>query len=196
MTALFPFDLDAWYGLPAQGVAVDNWADDNFDHAALDFIGGGNLWAMSDRRPIAAAGMNTFGRAPGWGSQWKAFIKENADRSHSSYIQKTTLPYEDNFLDLDPVVKDPLGLPGDAASPASSRRTSARSRRFSQDKMEQWYRAAGAIAVQRGAGRRRDGRVDARLRRHAHGRQPRDQRRRSLGLLARSAEPRRARRRR
>ena len=83
VTALFPFDLDSWYGLPAQGVAVDDWADDNFDHAALDFIGGGNLWVMSDRRPIAAAGMNTFGRAPAWGSQWKAFIKENADRSHA-----------------------------------------------------------------------------------------------------------------
>src|SRR5262245_14863606 len=39
VTALFPFDLKAWYGLPAQGVAVDNWADDNFDHSSLDFIG-------------------------------------------------------------------------------------------------------------------------------------------------------------
>ena len=55
VTALFPFDLNNWYGLPAQGVAVDNWADDNFDHAGLDFIGGGNLWVYSDRRPIAAA---------------------------------------------------------------------------------------------------------------------------------------------
>ena len=44
MTALFPFNINAWYGLPAQGVAVDNFADDNFDHGALDFIGGGNLW--------------------------------------------------------------------------------------------------------------------------------------------------------
>ena len=33
VSALFPFNLDSWYGLPAQGVAVDNWADDNFDHA-------------------------------------------------------------------------------------------------------------------------------------------------------------------
>ena len=53
VTALFPLDLNNWYGLPAQGVAVDNWADDNFDHAGLDFIGGGNLWVYSDRRPIA-----------------------------------------------------------------------------------------------------------------------------------------------
>jgi gluconate 2-dehydrogenase alpha chain len=27
LAALFPFDLNNWYGLPAQGVAVDNWAD-------------------------------------------------------------------------------------------------------------------------------------------------------------------------
>src|SRR6185503_10708724 len=48
VTALFPFNLNAWYGLPAQGVAVDNFADDNFDHGAHEYIGGGNLWVMSD----------------------------------------------------------------------------------------------------------------------------------------------------
>ena len=26
VTALFPFNINAWYGLPAQGVAVDNFA--------------------------------------------------------------------------------------------------------------------------------------------------------------------------
>ena len=109
--ALFPENLNNWYGLPAQGVAVDDFADDNFDHSSLDFIGGGNLFVYSDRRPIAAASMNTFGKAPQWGSAWKAFVKQNADRWHGAYIQKTTLPYEDNYLDLDPTVKDPLGLP-------------------------------------------------------------------------------------
>ena len=193
VSALFPFNLDSWYGLPAQGVAVDNWADDNFDHAGLDFIGGGNLWAMSDKRPIAAAGMNTFGRAPGWGSQWKAFIKENADRSHSSYIQKTTLPYEDNYLDLDPVVKDPLGYPVCRITAEF---------KDNERKIAAFIAGQDGAVVPRGgrdrgaarAGRRRDGRLDPRLRRHAHGRQPRDQRRQSLGLLARGAEPRRARR--
>src|SRR5215204_4919366 len=111
VTALFPFNINAWYGLPAQGVAVDNFADDNFDHGAHDYIGGGNLWVMSDRRPISAAGMGTFGRTPSWGSEWKAFVMKNADRTNTSYLQKTTLPYEGNFLDLDPVVKDPLGFP-------------------------------------------------------------------------------------
>jgi gluconate 2-dehydrogenase alpha chain len=148
VSALFPFDLKSWYGLPAQGVAVDNFADDNFDHAGLDFIGGGNLWVYSDRRPLVAANMNTFGRAPGWGAAWKAFIKENADRSHTSYIQKTTLPYETNYLDLDPVVKDPLGYPVIRIT-GEYKDNEERVAAYMQDKMEAWYRAAGAIEVQR-----------------------------------------------
>ena len=126
--ALFPYDLKAWYGLPAQGVAVDDWADDNFDHSELDFVGGGNLWVMSDRRPISAASMNTYGRSRNWGSAWKRFIHEHSDRSHSSYIQKTTLPYEDNYLDLDPQVTDPSDSLS-SASPDSSKTTSGRSPR-------------------------------------------------------------------
>ena len=149
VSALFPFDLKSWYGLPAQGVAVDDWADDNFDHSSHDFIGGGNLWAMSDRRPISAASMNTFGRNRSWGSDWKRFIRESADRSHSFYIQKTTLPYEDNYLDLDPEVTDALGLPVvriTARYQANELAIAA----FMQDRAEEWYRAAGAIEVNRG----------------------------------------------
>jgi gluconate 2-dehydrogenase alpha chain len=149
VTALFPWNINSWYGLPAQGVAVDDWADDNFDHAAVDFIGGGNLWVYSDRRPIAAANMNTFGRAPGWGSQWKAFIRENADRSNTSYLQKTTLPYEDNFLDLDPSAKDPLGFPVCRIT-ADYQDNERRITTFIHEKMEQWYRAAGAVEIVRG----------------------------------------------
>jgi len=149
VTALFPRNLNTWYGLPAQGMGVDDFADDNFDHAGLDFIGGGNLWVYSDRRPIAAASMNTFGKAPTWGSAWKAFIKENADRTNTAYLQKTTLPYEDNYLDLDPVVKDPLGLPVCRIT-ANYKDNEAKVAAFIQDKMEAWYRAAGATDVLRG----------------------------------------------
>ena len=62
VTALFPFDLHNWYGLPAQGTAIDNWADDNFDHSDLNFIGGANLWAHTDRKPMSAAKMSTLVR--------------------------------------------------------------------------------------------------------------------------------------
>jgi gluconate 2-dehydrogenase alpha chain len=146
VNALFGRNLNTWYGLPAQGIAVDDWADDNFDHRSLDFIGGGNLWIYSDRRPIAAANMSTFGRAPQWGAQWKAFIRENADRANTAYLQRTTLPYEDNYLDLDPTVKDPLGFPVCRIT-ADYKENEHRLAGFIQDKMVEWYRAAGAVAT-------------------------------------------------
>lgn len=148
VTALFPRNLNLWYGLPAQGVAIDDWADDNFDHTEHDFIGGGNLWVFSDRRPISAASMGTFGRVPRWGSAWKAFIKENADRSVGSYLQKTTLPYENNYLDLHPTVTDPLGDPVCRIT-ADYRENERRVSAFIQDKMEQWFREAGAVDIVR-----------------------------------------------
>ena len=148
VTALFPWNTNSWYGLPAQGVAIDDWADDNFDHAGLDFVGGGNLWVYSDRRPITAASMSTFGKTRSWGSEWKAFIMQNADRTNSSYVQKTTLPYEDNYLDLDPSVKDPLGFPVCRIT-ADYKENERKVSEFILDKMEQWYRAAGAIATMR-----------------------------------------------
>src|SRR5881409_3847408 len=148
VTALFPFNINTWYGTPSQGVAADDWADDNFDHSGLDFIGGGNLWVYHERRPIAAASMSTWNRAPLWGSAWKAFIKENADRQNTAYIQKTTLPYEENYLDLDPQVRDPLGFPVIRIT-AEYKENERKLALFMQDKMQQWYSAAGAIAIQR-----------------------------------------------
>lgn len=146
--ALFPHNLNNWYGLPAQGVAIDEWADDNFDHSDYDFIGGGNLWVHTDRKPIAAAKMTTFDRVPVWGSKWKAFIMENADRMNTSYIQKTTLPYADNYLDLDPRVKDPLGIPVVRIT-AEFKENELKIAEFTQDRMEEWYREAGAIDIVR-----------------------------------------------
>lgn len=148
VSALFPHNLNNWYGLPAQGTGVDEWADDNFDHAGLDFIGGSNMWIYSDRKPIQAANMPTFGKVPSWGPEWKAFIRENADRWNSAYLQKTTLPYDDNYVDLDPEVKDPMGDPV-ARITADYKDNEKRVAAFAQDKMAQWYLAAGAVAIQK-----------------------------------------------
>ena len=93
--------------------------------------------------------MSTFGLAPTWGSTWKRFIRANADRTNSAYIQKTTLPYESNYLDLDPTVTDPLGFPVIRIT-AEYKQNELAIADFLQDKMEHWYREAGAIEVVRG----------------------------------------------
>ena len=99
--------------------------------------GGGVQWRFRPRVGLAAD-MTTFGTAPRWGSEWKAFIKRNADRWNTAYLQKTTLPYEDNYLDLDPTIKDPLGFPVcriTADYKDNERKVAA----FIQDKMAEWF---------------------------------------------------------
>lgn len=143
---LFPFDLNRWYGTPAQGTSADDWSDDNFDHTGLAFIGGGNLLVPMEAKPIEAASMPTFGKVPRWGAAWKAFVKENAGRWSPVWSQISTLPFEDHFLDLDPEVKDPLGYPVCRLT-VGLEECEKRAILFMQEKAVQWLREAGATAV-------------------------------------------------
>ena len=147
--ALFPFDVNIWYGLPAQGISVDDWADDRYDHAGLGFIGGTNLHVRTERHPIESIGIETFGKAPGWGSAWKKFIHENAARYAITYMQTSSFPYESSFLDLDADVKDPLGDPVCRITAGGPKENEQRASLYAQTKMEEWFRAAGAIEISR-----------------------------------------------
>ena len=121
-----------------QGVIHDFEAD-NFDHSDLDFIGGASITAGAGaREPLTSTlglmaldsatfggyssvstdkpGISTeFGPLAGtgveWGESWKENLRENWDRVAGIGIQGESLPYEDQFLDLDPVYKDAWGLP-------------------------------------------------------------------------------------
>ena len=151
VSALFPFDLNTWYGAIAQGVVIDEWADDNFDHSGLGFIGGASIHAYHERHPIAAAGMSTWGKAPTWGSAWKKFIHDYADRQTSAYIQCNTLPYENTYLDLDDRVKDPLGDPVIRITSPNKQNEQAAAT-HAGNRAAEWFRAAGAIEVSGGGG--------------------------------------------
>lgn len=108
------------------------------------------MWVYTERRPIASVNALApwMQGKPTWGSAWKTFIKENADRTNTAYLQKTTLPYDDNYLDLDPSVKDMFGQPVIRIT-AEYKDNEKNIALFIHDKMEQWYRAAGATAIQR-----------------------------------------------
>jgi gluconate 2-dehydrogenase alpha chain len=150
VSALFPRDLNIWYGaILSQGVVIDEWADDSFDHKGLGFIGGASVTVYTEKHPIASAASATFGQASQWGSKWKAWIHENAGRTASAYIQGNSFPYENTYLDLDPEVKDPLGDPviRVTSGPKENERQACL---YAQDKMEQWFKAAGATVVTKG----------------------------------------------
>jgi gluconate 2-dehydrogenase alpha chain len=146
VSALFPFDLNIWYGAMAQSVEIDDFGDDHQDHADLGFLGGVGLHVSTEKHPIGAAAMSSYGRAPSFGSGWKSFVKENAGRWAAAYLQCTTFPYENTYLDLDPAVRDPLGDPVCRVT-SGPKPNEARSMAYGQDKMEEWFRSAGAIEV-------------------------------------------------
>ncbi len=130
--------------------------------------------------------MNTYGLAPSWGSRWKSFVHENAARWRRPICKPRPFPTKtsSSIWTRRRAIRWAIRC---AASPLVQ--NEARAAEFGQKKMEEWFQAAGAFRFS-GAAQSARG-FDARLRRHAHGRQSRNQRRRSLGIFARSAESRR-----
>lgn len=89
---------------------IDEFNEDNFDHGALGFFGGGYIYAnVTSGRPI----LNRLvpSGTPTWGSAWK---KANADwyaHSFNITVHGSCYPHVDNYLDLDPNYRDAFGQP-------------------------------------------------------------------------------------
>ena len=102
--------LNRYSGTLGQYAAFDDLDSDNFDHTGLGFIGGGMCSATMEAKPIGTAN-SIPPSVPRWGSAWKDWLSKNADSVAGVGSQLDVLAYEDNFLDLDPSVRDPLGRP-------------------------------------------------------------------------------------
>jgi gluconate 2-dehydrogenase alpha chain len=116
---------------------IEDFNADNFDHSDLDFIGGASITCGGgEREPISSAHSMQPSGGPGggeeparthpalagefgsltgsstlWGQEWKEALRNNWDSSIGIGIQGESLPYEDQFLDLDPTYTDSFGLP-------------------------------------------------------------------------------------
>jgi gluconate 2-dehydrogenase alpha chain len=85
---------------------------DNFDHSDLDFVGGGSIGSGGgERNPIASVGSVPTASGKTWGQEWKDALRQNWDSYVSVGIQGESLPYDDQFLDLDPTYRDRFGFP-------------------------------------------------------------------------------------
>ncbi|MXN16986.1 GMC family oxidoreductase [Pseudooceanicola sp. GBMRC 2024] len=103
--------MNPFIGAGALGVQIDDFNGDNFDHAGLDFIGGGGIMGYStDGRPIAH--MNSLrGGAKRWGSEWKKAYARDYSTAGNIFVQGTSMPTRGNYLSLDPNYKDRHGQP-------------------------------------------------------------------------------------
>lgn len=99
---------------------------DSFDHSKLNFVGGASIFScVGEREPVTALGdlpisaggaSSETGQTPkptgkNWGQEWKDALRNTWDSYVPITIQGESLPYEDQFLDLDPYYKDVSGLP-------------------------------------------------------------------------------------
>jgi gluconate 2-dehydrogenase alpha chain len=90
--------------------AIDEYNNDNFDHAGLSFLGGANIRAsVTGGRPIA--GRNTPPGTPRWGTAWKKSNAEWYAHSFGVGAQGSCYPHTENYLDLDPQYTDVYGQP-------------------------------------------------------------------------------------
>ena len=91
-------------------IYMDEFNNDNFDHAGLGFLGGAGInCGTFNGRPIAARAVPPG--TPRWGTEWKRANAQWYAHSLSFGIQGSCYPDRENYLDLDPVYKDPFGMP-------------------------------------------------------------------------------------
>jgi gluconate 2-dehydrogenase alpha chain len=91
-------------------MVIDDYNGDNFDHGPLGFVGGAYINnAYTNGRPILYH--PTPPGTPNWGSTWKKAVRETYQRVTNVGAQGSVMSYRNNYLDLDPTYKDPLGRP-------------------------------------------------------------------------------------
>lgn len=96
-------------GPAAQGVIVDDYLADEFDSLSEGFIGGATLGAEQQFLPIQISREALPPDVPTWGQGYKDHLRQ---WQHLGVvrIQPDTLPYQTNYLELDPSYRDRSGL--------------------------------------------------------------------------------------
>ncbi|MDF3043276.1 MAG: hypothetical protein K0Q71_5982, partial [Thermomicrobiales bacterium] len=104
--------LNQFMGNGAMASLIHDFNADNFDHTDLDFIGGGSISSGGgERNPVGSVGAVPTESGTTWGADWKEALRQNWDSYAGIGIQGESLPYEDQFVDLDPTYRDRFGFP-------------------------------------------------------------------------------------
>jgi len=100
---------------------INDLGGDNFDHKDLNFIGGAAVFGPTGEvDPDDSTSSFPYDGGPksprnnkpiAFGAKLKDALRKNWDGDAGILIQGESLPYEDQFFDLDPVYKDAYGAP-------------------------------------------------------------------------------------
>lgn len=102
--------FNTYAGAGALGMVIDDFNGDNFDHTNLNFVHGGGISVFqTGQRPIA---YNPVPKGtPSWGEQWKNAVLKWQSRHVTVGAQGSSMPWKQNYLDLDPTYTDEFGMP-------------------------------------------------------------------------------------
>jgi len=104
--------LNRFMGAAASGICISDFDGDNFDHSNIPFVRGGMFRVMgSGFQPIVSFGTVPPSVKARWGTAWKKAAVYWYDRVGGIGFSGEHIPYETNYLDLDPTYKDHLGDP-------------------------------------------------------------------------------------
>ncbi len=145
--------VNIYMGPSAQKHSLDDFNADNFDHAGMNFIRGGQVSvspADLEAGPIGAAmSMTPPPGTPRWGAAYRDFFAKYFTRHAAIVAQTENLPYTDQTIDLDPVVRDQWGMPAPRLTYDWRRPNELARVEFLLRKLEELGRATGATHVWR-----------------------------------------------
>lgn len=109
-TGFFDQQFNTFMGAGALGMAFDDYNGDNFDHADLDFLHGGNISiTQTGARPILSNPVSQD--TASWGEEFKEESIHNYTRVLSVAGQGATVPHRDNYLSMDEDYTDAFNIP-------------------------------------------------------------------------------------
>lgn len=135
-------EMNTWTGAMSQATMIADFDADNFDHTDRGFIGGGNLWAMMEKKVLVFSRIMPPS-VPRWGSGYKRWLAEEFRSVGHINVIFDEQPNEGTILDLDPTHSDDAGFPVIRITRASSPGDDL-AYAFLSGKAEEWLRAAGA----------------------------------------------------
>lgn len=108
---LLPNETHPYAGPGAAGPAIDDFNAHNVDHRDDDVMWGSVVILVGgDRQPIEGA-RNVPPGVPLHGPGFKDWLRNGYRRQATLYSQVGSLPTDETFVDLDPTVRDPWGIP-------------------------------------------------------------------------------------
>jgi gluconate 2-dehydrogenase alpha chain len=94
----------------ANGMVIDDYNGDNFDHGSHGFVGGGYIgMVQTNGRPIETT--PTPPGTPQWGAGWKKAVKDNYLSTIIPMCHGSNYSYRHHYFDLDTTYQDRFGRP-------------------------------------------------------------------------------------